>query len=115
MNKIIALGLLLIPTLALAQQDVKYIIDNIVVAGIIRSLIALFFSLAVLYFIWGLVKFINKSGEDKEREGGRQMMIYGIIALAVMVSVWGLVTVVVNTFFPGGYSSLPQPKIPTFP
>lgn len=96
------------------MNDFASIINNIVIAGIIRSLIALFFSLAVLYFIWGLAKFINKSGEDKERENGRQMMIHGIIALAVMVSVWGLVTIVVNTFFPGGYSNLPRPRIPTF-
>ncbi len=96
------------------MNDFKYIINNIVIDNIIRSLLALFFSLAVFYFIWGLAKFINKAGEDKERENGRQMMIYGIIALAVMVSVWGLVTIVVNTFFPGGYGNLPRPNIPTF-
>ena len=39
-------------------------------------------------------------GEDKET--GKQIMIWGIIALFVMVSVWGLVNVLSNTTGIGG-------------
>jgi sorbitol-specific phosphotransferase system component IIC len=47
--------------------------------------------LALLLFIWGIVRFISASGDEKAAEEGKNKMIWGIIALFVIVSVWGLV------------------------
>src|SRR3989338_10005333 len=70
-----------------------------------KSVIPFLFALAVVMFIWGAVKFlIINAGEEKKREEGKQFMIWGIIALAVMISIWGLVGVLGDTFFPGGSS-----------
>lgn len=64
-----------------------------------NSIIPLIFTLAVAMFTWGAVKFfIINSGEEEKREQGKQFMIWAVIALAVMVSVWGLVRVVGGTF-----------------
>jgi hypothetical protein len=50
-------------------------------------------------FVWGVVKFfIINSDEEAKREQGKQYMIWGIIALAVMLSVWGLVGILETTF-----------------
>jgi hypothetical protein len=60
----------------------------------INSLIVLVASLALMVFLYGLIKYvIVRGGDDKEREKARSYMIYGIIALFVMVSVWGLVAI----------------------
>ena len=57
------------------------------------------FAFAVLLFIWGAIKFfIINSDEESKREQGKQFMIWGIIALTVMISVWGLVGLLQNTF-----------------
>jgi len=48
-------------------------------------------ALALLAFFWGLVKFIAKAGDEKSHEEGKNIMKWGIIALFVMFSVWGLV------------------------
>ena len=65
------------------------------------SIIPFIFAIAVVMFIWGAVKFfIINAGEEAKREQGKQFMIWGIIALAVMVSVWGLVRIVAETFVP---------------
>jgi hypothetical protein len=64
-----------------------------------KSVIPLLFALAFAYFIWGAVQFIGfAGGEESKRTEGRQHMIWGIVALAVMFGVWGLVAVVGDTF-----------------
>lgn len=63
------------------------------------SIIPFLFAVAVLMFVWGAIKFfIIEADEESKREQGRQFMIWGIIALAVMISVWGLVAVLADTF-----------------
>jgi hypothetical protein len=74
-----------------------------------KSVIPLIFALATAMFIWGLVKFLFiNAGEEAKREQGRQFMIWGVIALAVMLSVWGLVGVLRSSFGFGAGSLLPK-------
>ncbi|MEK7147877.1 MAG: hypothetical protein AAB758_01110 [Patescibacteria group bacterium] len=55
-------------------------------------LLPLFMAAALLVFLWGLVKFIFKvGGSEKVVEEGRNTMIWGLLSLFVMVSVWGLI------------------------
>ncbi len=76
------------------------------------SIIPFLFALAVVMFVWGTIKFfIIDVDEEAKREQGRQFMLWGIIALAVMVSVWGLVGVLTETFKIDG-SVIPQVKPP---
>ncbi len=75
------------------------------------SVIPFIFALAVVMFLWGAVNFfILNSDEEAKRAQGRQFMLWGIIALAVMLSVWGLVGIVRSTVFGdrGNGSVLPQ-------
>jgi hypothetical protein len=52
----------------------------------------------IIVFLYGVLKFIAKGGNQEDRRDGINFMIYGIIGIAVMVSVWGLVKFVTNTF-----------------
>ncbi len=52
--------------------------------------------LAVLYFLWGLLKYI-KTAAGEELEEAKGMIINGIIIIFVMVSIWGLVRVIAST------------------
>lgn len=67
--------------------------------AILQPLIYLLIGAAVVYFLWGVLKYMSKTGDAKEQEEGRKMMLYGIVALFVMISVWGLVNVLSGTFF----------------
>ncbi len=63
------------------------------------AVIPLIFALATVMFIWGVVQFfIIGANEEAKREQGKQFIIWGVIALTVMISIWGLVGIVGGTF-----------------
>ena len=47
--------------------------------------------IALLVFLWGLMRFIFNLGSEAKTEEGKNLMIWGVISLFVMVAVWGLV------------------------
>lgn len=71
---------------------------NFFVCILLKSVVPLLFTVSLIVFIYGVVKYIMHADDEKEREEGRKFMLFGIIALFVMVSVWGLVQVLRNTF-----------------
>ncbi|MHB1316835.1 MAG: hypothetical protein ACYCZW_03185 [Minisyncoccota bacterium] len=52
--------------------------------------IPVIFALALLFFFFGMAQFI-RSVNEKTIEEGKNKMIWGIVALFVMVSIWGIV------------------------
>ncbi len=68
-------------------------IDSLIdgAASVVMDLIPTLLTLAVLVFFWGLVKFISHAGDEKTIADGKQLMIWGMIAIFVMVSLWGII------------------------
>ena len=58
--------------------------------GIVNSLTILMGAIALFVFFKGLVSFIAKAGDTKSHAEGKSLMIWGIVALFVMVSVFGI-------------------------
>ena len=77
---------------------------------IVQSIVPLLFALAIVGFIWGVIQMVINPEDAEKRKQGKQFMVWGIIALFVMVSVWGLVQIVSNTF--GINPIVPQLSIP---
>jgi TRAP-type C4-dicarboxylate transport system permease small subunit len=67
-------------------------------AAIINPILALLFAAALLYFIWGGFVFIISAGNDQARSEGRQHMLWGVIGMVIMVSVFALLNIGLNTF-----------------
>jgi hypothetical protein len=59
-------------------------------------IIPIVFALGLLFFFYGVVKYIWSAGGEKE--AGKKIMIWGIVGLFVMASVWGLVRFVQGEF-----------------
>lgn len=65
---------------------------------IANRLIPLMTALALLVFLWGMAQSVWKGNSDKGRQEGKNLAIWGLLALFVMVSVWGLVRVLQQEF-----------------
>ena len=63
----------------------------------INALMPFIISLTLIYFIWGLFRMVS-STDGSAREDARGYITWGIVALFVMVSVWGLVNILVSSF-----------------
>ena len=88
------------PTFVFAQGsgiDTSNIEDFIQgVSNAVGILIPIAFALILLFFFWGLAKYVLGDAEDKEK--AKNLMIWGVIALFVAASIWGLVAFLQQVF-----------------
>ncbi len=78
----------------------------------INALIPLVIGFGLLLFLIGITRFVSAGGDEEKRTAGRNMMLFGIVALFVMTSVWGFVKILGLTFFG---ASGPESRIPSVP
>lgn len=64
---------------------------------ILNPFISFLMVLAFVYFVYGLVIFIANFDNETKRSAGKLHMIWGVIGLVIMVSVYGLLDVVRDT------------------
>lgn len=83
--------------------------------GAINTVIGVLFAIASVIFLWGVLQFIAKSSDEQGREKAKGIMTWGIVGLAVMASVWGMVNILVTYFFGAGGVESPGFKIPKVP
>lgn len=92
-NLLYPLGLLALPLVSSAQTLGSVLTQ---IQNLIGQVVPILIGLAVLYFMWGVMKYVAAKDPESQKEA-RSIMIYGIIVLFVMVSVWGLVNVLAST------------------
>lgn len=97
MKKIISFGLVFgfAPLLSFAATDITAIINTLL--GYLTYVIPALITIAVIYFIWGVISFITSSDEEAKKNG-RAKIINGLIGLFVIVAFWGIIAVVKNSF-----------------
>jgi hypothetical protein len=60
-------------------------------------LIPLAFSLCLLYFFWGVAKYIKSgAGSEKDAKEGRSIITWGVIGMFIVFSIWGIITFIRN-------------------
>ncbi len=91
MKKLLYTALALGPSLAFAQTlgGVNTLLDSI--RRLVDGALPVVVGLALLGFFWGLMKYIFAQSDEGAKADGKKIMIMGVIALFVMVAVWGLV------------------------
>ncbi|HTE49053.1 MAG TPA: pilin [Candidatus Paceibacterota bacterium] len=78
---------------------------------IVGTVVPFLIALAVAYFIWGVISYVIGSDEEAKKKG-RDKMIWGLIGLAAIVAVWGLVKILTTTFGVGGATEVVTPSLP---
>ena len=74
----------------------------------LNDVMILMITLAIVVFFWGLVRYIISSGE--ERAAGLQTIFYSIIAIFLMVSIWGVIHLLQATFGVGNGNAAETPS-----
>ncbi len=94
----LALVCLLLPSAALAADgDSTFGTILGTIGSLLNGLIALLITLGLVVFFWGLIKYLWGAGSEGSSDG-LKIMFWGAIALFVMVSIWGIVKLIQNTF-----------------
>ncbi|MDZ7726003.1 MAG: hypothetical protein U5L75_00260 [Candidatus Campbellbacteria bacterium] len=81
---------------------------------IIEALVPLMVGLGLVGFLYGLVIYIFKAGDEDASERGKRIMFWGVIALFMMVSIWGIVSILQKSIL-GGTGFTDPPPTPTLP
>ena len=109
MKKVILGALVFAPVLASAQSLCNLETRMRSVGRLIDIALPIVVAIGLLAFFWGLVKFIF-AGEEAKKEG-QHLMIWGLVALFVMVSVWGILRFFYSDL---GFDSVSSFGIPLF-
>lgn len=79
-----------------------------------QTIIPFIFVLATLVFLIGVLRFVANGADEEARKKGKQFMVWGVIAMAVMVSIWGLVRLITGTLQLNNDSTITVPEAPKF-
>lgn len=115
-------GIISIPTLVFAQDAAAQINKGFGTFGdiitrftqtIVRSLATLFATAAMVAFFYGIVKYIwgIRDGDSTASTNGKNFMLWGLIALFVMFSVWGIINYAQGIFGIAGKNTIVIPQI----
>lgn len=98
---IISSLLLLSSPLAAFAQSTDWTIESIVAKiteEVLNPLIALLMILATVIFLWGIIQMLANPDNEQKRSEGKKHIMWGIVGLFIMVSVWGIIKVLCNFF-----------------
>ena len=104
---------LFLPLAAFATTPVTIPVFLGRVRGILDALIPFIIGLAVFVIIWGIFNYVVHAAEEEKRAEARSYIVWGIVGVFFMISIWGFVVILINTFGVG--STIGADQIPTVP
>ncbi len=113
MKKFALVALALVAVLPVFAHAQLGNIENIVeaIGRLVELATPIVVGIALLVFFWGLVKFIFASGDGDAKEQGKNLMIGGIIALFVIVSIVGIIRFIGSAVGVDQGGTLPVPGV----
>jgi hypothetical protein len=105
------LGALFAPQLAFAQGLSPLMIFFQSVSKVLAIVIPVLVALAVAVFFWGLIRYLWSASNPEKASENKNIMYWGVIAIFVMVSLWGLVLFIGRALNIGQGGSVPLPTI----
>lgn len=64
---------------------------------ILNTIVPFLVGLGVFIIIYGVFGYIRHSAEEEKRAESKMFVVWGVIMVFLMVSIWGLVSILVNT------------------
>lgn len=82
------------------------------VISLIDMVIPVLVALALVLFLWGAFRYVAKSSDAHGKGADKEALLWGLIALFVLFSIWGILRILNNTFLGaagGGSSRMGEP------
>lgn len=105
----LSIAAVIVPFFASAASKLNTILNNI--QDTLGIIIKILITLALVVFIWGVVRFIAAAGNPQQIRQAKGIMLYGIIAIAVLAMMTGIIAFL-QTYF--GISDGQPITIPQF-
>lgn len=87
-----------------APSTFKELVDRLVV--LMDLLVPILITIALIFYLYGISQnVLNFSDQKSGNEKMKAYMVYGVLILFVMVSIWGILRLMSDTFFASGGSS----------
>jgi bacteriorhodopsin len=74
------------------------------IVSLINTFTVILIAIAVVWIIFNVIRYLVVKGPEDRKEGGLRIL-YGIIGLFVIISIWGLVSILQNSFSTSNSSS----------
>ncbi len=69
-------------------------------AGILDKVIIVIIGVVFVYMVWKIFDaWIINAGDEKKREAGKQTAFVAVVVMVIMLTAWGIVTMLKNSFF----------------
>jgi len=117
MKKLIVSIVAFLPVIAFAQPitDASSLTTRLTNLG--NTFIGVLIAFAVIYIIYNVVRFIVKSDDPEARKLIGAAIVWSLVGLFVILSIWGLVGLLTGTFRFGNNNAPTRnfPVVPTIP
>lgn len=65
---------------------------------VFNLLLPLFVGLAIVIVSGGILKYVAKGSSQEARQEGRKFILWGMVSIFLLLSIWGLINILVTTF-----------------
>jgi membrane protease YdiL (CAAX protease family) len=66
-------------------------------AAVLKPVSLALFGAAFVIFLWGVVEFIRDSDSDEGRAKGGRNIMWGLLGMVIMISVYGIINIIAGT------------------
>lgn len=99
------------PMIAFAQGNVTIFGILARIKNLLDMLVPLLIAGALVYFIWGIIKYVISSDSD-DKAKAREVVVRGLIGFFVIISLWGIIGVIQSSLGIGSSSTLGTDVLP---
>lgn len=99
----------LTPLFAFAASDAFSVL--LIIQRILNIVIPILVTVAVVYFIWGVIKYTMSTDEEAKKDA-RTKIIAGLIGLFVIIAFWGIINLITRTIGVGNDRTPDLPCVP---
>lgn len=85
------------------------------VNSLLNTIVPFLVGLAVFIIIWGVFTYVTHAADEEKRMEARRFIVWSILFVFFMLSIWGFVNILANTFSLQKTAPSQRPNLPAIP